>query len=182
MQYKFNIGYSEKEYLDFNLFHVIYSPQGKKVIKRQRTSFIILSVFTALVLITCFALEMKDYAGIMVIAFFLSLFLTIFHPKILASGVKNNVRQLKATGDMPFDEACEIEFFENCIVEVSENKRLELKYPAIKKVFVLNGKVVYLYIQANQAIILPFRVFNSQEQCNFFFEFLKTKVANIEFI
>ena len=180
MQYKFNIGYSEQDYLDFNLFHLINSPQGKKNIKKQRTSFIIISIITAILLIICFALKLKDSVSIMTIAFILSLFLTIFYPKLLISGVKNNVKQSKA--DMPLYEDCEIEFFENCIVEVTENKRLELKYPAIKRACVLNGKVVYLYIMANQAIILPFRVFNSQEQCNFFFEFLKTKVANIEFI
>ena len=65
-------------------------------------------------------------------------------------------------------------------METTPDNKTEQKYSVIERISVVDNKVVYIHVNNIMSYILPFSCFESKEQYNEFFEFIKTKCSNID--
>ena len=71
-------------------------------------------------------------------------------------------------------------YYEDVFIETTPDNRTEQKYSAIERISVVDNKVVYIHVNNIMSYILPFSCFESNEQYNEFFKFIKTKCSNID--
>lgn len=86
MEFRFDVSLTEKDYLDFNRFHALKSPYGKKGIKAFRISItgLLLLIAATIMFVSEFSAFSLIYAAIMVVVtailqFFIPPFLFFKH-------------------------------------------------------------------------------------------------------
>ena len=81
---------------------------------------------------------------------------------------------------MGYSPVSEMEFYDECFVEITPDNKTEQKYSAIERVSVITDKVVYIHVNNVMSYILPLSCFESKEQYNNFLDFVRSKCANID--
>lgn len=180
MKYKFQIHLDDNDYLEFNKFHMLRSPYGKKQIMSVRVSVFV--VVFAMVFISLITNNFSLDSFIAVIpALAVLLIFQMFLNKIMASTLKNSISQARKRGKMPYSTSSVMEFFDDGFMETTKEQRVEQKYSALERVCVVEGKYVYLYVNNIMAYIIPNVSFDSREQYKEFLSFINEKCPNIDF-
>lgn len=84
---------------------------------------------------------------------------------------------MKKHGKLPYSNISTLEFYDDCFIELTENTKTEVKYDAILKIRVNNPKGIYIYSNVIMAYIIPFEVFNSNDEKNKFLDFINQKMS-----
>ena len=180
MKYKLNISLTDEDYLEYNKFYSLRSPYGKKTLNSIRllTALIILLFIIMYASFNAFSLNSLYYI-IPLLA--ILLIFEFFIPSFLMLAVKANISRQRKTGQLGFTPFSVIEFHDEGIVEISEHMRLEQKYSAMDRIFVVDNKVIYIFTSHLGGYILPVSSFESNAQYAEFLEFIATKCPNISF-
>ena len=104
----------------------------------------------------------------------------VFLPQLNAFFLKGHLKSLKKKGKMAYSPFSVIEFYEDVFVVTTPENKTEQKYSSIERISIVSNKMIYLHINNLMAGILPFACFESKAQCDEFFEFIRTKCANID--
>lgn len=180
MKYKFQINISDNDYLEYNKFHMLRSPYGKKSLTSLR--FALCVIVLSMALISLIANNFSLDSLITVIPVFIVLLLAqIFLKKFLEISIKASVSQLKKRGKMAYSASSVMEFFDDGFMETAKEQRVEQKYSAIERISVVEGKYVYLHVNNVMAYIIPNVSFGSHEQYREFVKFINEKCPNIDF-
>lgn len=179
MHYKFDITLTDNDYLDYNLFHQIRSPYGKKTINKFR---ILLTVIPLVFIVSILIGDnfSKDAFIDCIPNAIVFVVFQLFLNKLMAAVLKGHIRFLKKTGKMGYSPKAVMEFYDDTFVEITPDEKTERKYTAIERVSVVENRVVYLHVNNVMAYILPMHVFESREQYYFFMSFIKTKCPVID--
>ncbi len=179
MKFQFNVNTTDKDYLDYNKFWMLRSHYGKK----QMTGFRIF-----IVVILCVYIFISLYSGNFTVDSFISvipmaILLIVF--ELLLSSVfvfflKGHLKSLKKKGKMGYSPESVIEFSEDSFIETTPDNKTEHKYSAIERVSIVDNKMIYIHINNVMSYMLPLSCFESKEQYDDFFDFIKTKCANID--
>ena len=179
MKFQFDVKVNDQDYLDYNTFWMLRSPYGKKQIKTFRITIAIL--FAIFIFISLFSgkFTVDSFLGIipMLIVFFIA---QIFLTKFFAWSLKGQIKTLKKSGKMGYSPSSIIEFLEDSFIETTPDNKTEHKYSAIERVSIVDNKMIYIHINNVMSYMLPLSCFESNEQYNEFFEFIKTKCSNID--
>ena len=174
MLFKFECITTDKDYYEFNKYHMTDSPDVKKsgLIGKLYVPVIFLIMFIYYIIrgddwyTLSFALIL--FSIVSVIWFFslkpLSLFILKLH-----------IRFMKKNGKLPYSNYATLEFFDDYFVEITENTKTEVKYDAVFKVRVNEPKAIYIYQNSVLAYIIPFDVFVSDAERDKFIEFICQK-------
>ena len=73
-----------------------------------------------------------------------------------------------------------LEFYDDCFVETMPDGKIEQKYSAIERVSIVDNKMIYIHVSNVMGYMLPMACFESIEQYAKFFDFIRTKCANID--
>lgn len=179
MNFKFNVVTNDQDYLDYNEFWMLRSPYGKK---QTLTVRMIFTVMVSAVIIG-YLIYNRFTEGALVSVFPLVVFLVlieIFFNKIMAASLKRQIKSMKKKGKMGYTPEAVLEFFEDTFTESTPDMKTECKYSAIERISVIDNRMIYIHVNNVMAYILPVSCFESQEQCDRFFEFIRTKCANID--
>ena len=179
MKFQFNVNTCDQDYLDYNKFWMLRSHYGKK---QMTTSRIIIAVIIGVyILISLYGgnFTFDSFIGIIPMAILLIIFELLLSP-LFVLFLKSHLKSLKKKGKMGYSPSAVIEFYEDVFIETTPDNRTEQKYSAIERVSVVDNKVVYIHVNNIMSYILPFSCFESNEQYNEFFEFIKTKCSNID--
>ncbi len=178
MHYKFDITLTDNDYLEYNLFHQLRSPYGKKAVKSIR--LLLLGIFAVIMLISLYGggFSSSSFINVIPIAAIFIL-IQIFLNKILLHTLKSHIKMLKKTGKMGYSPKAVMEFYDEAFVEITPDEKTERKYTAIERISIVENKVVYIHINNVMAYILPMHAFESLEQYYFFMSFIKTKCPTI---
>ncbi|MBQ4602153.1 MAG: YcxB family protein [Clostridia bacterium] len=179
MNFKFNVVTNDQDYLDYNEFWMLRSPYGKK---QTLTVRMIFTVMVSAVIIG-YLIYNRFTEGALVSVFPLVAFLVlieIFFNKIMAASLKRQIKSMKKKGKMGYTPEAVLEFFEDTFTESTPDMKTERKYSAIERISVIDNRMIYIHVNNVMAYILPVSCFESQEQCDRFFEFIRTKCANID--
>ncbi len=179
MNFKFNVVTNDQDYLDYNEFWMLRSPYGKKQTLTVRMIFTVM-VSAAII---GYLIYNRFTEGAFVSVFPLVAFLVlieIFFNKIMAASLKGQIKSMKKKGKMGYTPEAVLEFFEDTFAESTPDMKTERKYSAIERISVVDNRMIYIHVNNVMAYILPMSCFESQEQCDRFFEFIRTKCANID--
>ena len=178
MDFKFNVKLTDQDYFDFNKFWLIRSPYGKKQTRSMR---IIITVILGIFIIGCLIRDRFTLPGVIAATPF-ALLLVLLHVLLnpwLTWSVKGQLKKMKKVGKMAYAPDSLLEFGEDSMVETTPEEKTERSYGAIERISVVDNRVIYIHTNNVGAYILPLSCFVSQEQCDGFFEFIKTKCPNI---
>lgn len=158
--FKYQVALSEKDYLDFNRYHAFNSPASKKYMFKYRFIVPIIFIFCGAGIGTMVDEPVVSYY--FYIAFGIAAILwMIFFKWIMAKQIKKNIGKIMKSGKLPYQNEAAVSFEDDFIVETTNDSEMKVKYSAIERV-VTNGEAFYIYINAVQAIILPFSVFTDE--------------------
>ncbi len=182
MHFKFNVNLTDEDYLNFNSFTMLNTPQGKLSVKNLR-------VMIALIffLIGVFVLITRDYSPNVQVLFFVLIsawfiLLQLLLKKMLKRSWKRQLIKMKKAGKSVYTPESEICFYDDVFVETTPCEKNELKYSVIEDVSVVGENAIYIYVSALKAYILPFSCFESKEQWDDFATFIKTKCDKVTII
>lgn len=177
MRYGFNVEISEKDYYDFNFYHLFNSERGKKSILRLR--LLVPAIF--LIYLLYHAVRGEDFAvllfsGVIYLVLSLIWFFTVKPLEKLI--LKLRITSLLKKEKRPYASKSTMEFYDDHFVEITENSKSESKYDALYKVVINKGKAVYIYRNSLVANLIPFGVFKTEaERCEFL-DFINKKLNN----
>lgn len=181
MPFHFQITLTEEDYLAFNLYHALDSAQGKKQIRKVHLLFLLVMIaLSALVLL----ILDHDTFGICyacAIAVFTVVYLLLFK-RFVRHNIRSQIKQLKKTGKLPFDEAAQLEFDAEQIVERTPFKQVQQRYDHLERVCILPGRYIFLYYSSVGAYILPIPQICTQTNLDTFLRFLHEKCKNFEYV
>ena len=81
---------------------------------------------------------------------------------------------------MGYSPSSVIEFYEDSFVETTPDNKTEQRYASIERISIVDNKMIYIHVNNIMAYILPLSCFETKEQYDEFFEFIKTKCFNID--
>ena len=178
MKYSFDIALSDKDYFEFNKFHLKHSSYGKKY---HRTLLCILiavaALFSLYVLVRDkFALTsvllLLPYAAIAAI-------MALCYIPIEIAFLKISIKNSAVRGKALYSKCSTLELYEDYFCEITEQTKNENRYSAIERVYIYGEKYVYIYTNSVMAYIIPRTIFESSEQYSAFCEFIKEKSENV---
>lgn len=179
MKYKFNVNVNDQDYLDYNTFWMIRSPYGKKQIKTFRIAiFVLFAIFISISLFFG-GFSVESILGVIPMVILLSL-TQIFLTRFFSLSLKGQIKTLKKSGKMGYSPKSVIEFYEDAFAEITPENKTEHNYSAMERISVVDKKMIYIHVNNIMAYMLPLSCFESKEQYDNFFEFIKTKCANID--
>lgn len=179
MKFQFNINTNDQDYLDYNKFQMLRSHYGKKQMTTFRVAFAVIVGVYILVLLYGGNFSFDSFIEIIPMATVLIIF-ELFLSPLFVLFLRCHLNSLKKKGKMGYSPLSVIEFYEDVFIETTPENKTEQKYTAIERVSVVDNKVVYIHVNNIMSYILPFSCFESKEQYNEFFEFIKTKCSNID--
>ena len=179
MKFQFNVNVNDQDYLDYNTFWMIRSPYGKKQIKIFRITITVLFAIFMLISLLSGGFSLESILGVIPIIIVLSL-VQIFLTKFFSWSLKGQIKVLKKSGKMGYSPEAVIEFYEESFVETTPENKTEHKYSAIERISVVDNKMIYIHVNNVMSYMLPLSSFESKEQYDSFFEFIKTKCVNID--
>ena len=135
MEFRFDVSLTEKDYLDFNRFHALKSPYGKKGIKAFRISItgLLLLIAATIMFVSEFSAFSLIYAAIMVVV---TAILQFFIPRFFFSSIKNSIKRMQKAGTLRYSPSYSLEFSDESFTETTPERRTEQKYSTIERVCV----------------------------------------------
>ncbi len=185
MNFKFVVNITERDYIDFNIFHATRSKYGRKM-------YLITELFVLFAIIilpnVIYFLD-ADYSFPLVfhiirvlIVDFIFLFLIFkFFKKLYGWTIKLNINVLKKAGKMSFDPTSSFEFYDDIFTESTPETKCEYRYSILDSISIVGTSVIYLHTSNLGGYIIPFTVFDSKEHFDSFVHFLHTKCNKINF-
>lgn len=179
MQFELNITLTEEDYLAFNHFHALESANGKKQLMKVRiffTAFII--VLIALVLFICDCSPISIAYAIVLGLF--TLVYMLLYKKVVKRNINGQIKRLKKAGKLPFDLESKLEFYDDKLVEITTDRRVEQSYTAIERICVVKNQYIFLYNSSVGAYMLPIPQLQKQLNQDNFLRFLSSKCSTVE--
>lgn len=180
MYFKFNVNLTDEDYLNYNVFTQTMSDGGKKQVAFLRALMTLVILICCIICVSIFKDPLlKIFICTALIAFLIIFLIRI--PQDLKKSTQRMIKMYSKKSKKLYSEASVMEFFDDRFIEHTPGIKTEVNYSAIEAVSILNGR--YIFIQQNQLLgyILPFTVFESNEHCTAFIDFLRSKISSVTF-
>lgn len=180
MKFRFNINLTDDDYLAFNKFYMLKSKYGKKTTLVCRIITAVMGFIGFLAFFTENGRTLAAFISALFILIVFAIFELCFN-RIYSFIIKLQIKSLNKVGKAGYTPISVLEFYDDYIAELTADKRTEEKYSSIERISVVTeNKIIYIHTNNIAAYLLPFAVFESPEQYNEFFDFIKTKCSVID--
>lgn len=179
MRFQFHIHITDADYFDYNQFCMLRSPFGRKQLTALRTVIAVIISGAILILFIGGGFTPDSLISVIPLLILLAvseLFITRFFSFIL----KLQMKGLKKSGKMSYSPVSVIEFYDDRLVEITQEQKIEQKYTAIERISVVDNRIIYIHVNHIMAYLLPLTCFESTEQYNDFLVFIKGKCNQID--
>lgn len=160
----FEITITEEDYIKFNIDHLKTSQIGKRTTQITWTIFSVVFVLCgAAFFVNAITDGTPLYVPIILTVFFgmaMFVYVLLFNKKGIKRVVNKTIKAQKKDGKLPFSEKTLIEFADEEVIEETETGVFRVKYDKLETLCICDT-VMYLYVNSQQAIILPY----SQVDC-----------------
>lgn len=163
---KFEITITEEDYIKFNIDHLKTSQVGKRITRTTWLIFIMVFVFCG---ISFFINAKSDgtplFVPTILTAFFgivMLVYMLFFNKKVIKRSVMKTIKAQKKDGKLPFSEKSVIEFTDEEVIEETDTGISRVKYDKLEALCICDT-VMYLYVNSQQAIILPYSQIDGQK-------------------
>ena len=171
--FEFKINLEDDDYLQFNEYHLLNSPSGKKILMLFR--FFI--PFICFMVVVIFSIAGSDFLLILIEAIMMTIFSIlwiVYSKKKILKSMEKGIKKMKREGRLPYSDEAIITFNDESIHEITPNTDNKTKYSLIEKVAVTEN-AVYIYFSSVQAFILPVSAFSEEMEKQKFLEFINLK-------
>ena len=179
MKFQFNVNTTDKDYLDYNKFWMLRSHYGKKQMMSFRIVMAVIFGVYIFILLYGGNFTVDSFISVIPMAILLIIFELLFS-SLFVFILKGHLKSLKKKGKMGYSPSSVIEFYEDSFVETTPDNKTEQRYSSIERISIVDNKMIYIHVNNIMAYILPLSCFETKEQYDGFFEFIKTKSANID--
>lgn len=182
MNMKFNINISEEDFIKFNLQHFKISHVGKRTTKLAWLISVMVVVISAMVFFYTAKSDGSPLYIPIILTVFMGLAMLIYmlfiNKKATERSLLKSIKTQKKDGKLPFSENTVVEFTDDEVIEESKMGISRVKYDKLERLCICDT-VMYLYVNSQQAIILPYsQIGNEKDRI---IALLKEK-SNIEII
>ena len=125
---KFQVNINENDYYEFNIFHAMKSPYGEKNIRSSRIIIAVLGVIAAL-LILVFHGFTKDAVIYIIPLVAVIVILEILWKRIILSGIKETLKQLKKKGKWRTLRMLSLNFQKTALRKLQRKKKQSANIP-----------------------------------------------------
>lgn len=178
MKYELSVSLDERDYYNFNKFHMRRSPYGKRT---QKTIYILATVMALFIAAMYFLVEGVSVETVLMLfpyAIIIAVMLTLTGPLSLLV-LKLQIVMMKHRGKLPYEEKATIQMYDDYFVEITENSKNEIKYTGAEGIMIGKDGSVYVYMNNIMAYILPPSCFESDEQRQEVTSFLLEKIESL---
>jgi len=177
--YKFEFTVSEADYHEFNRFYVQQSWLNRKTSFLLR--WLVPVVFVIAFLIRLVrggeVLQLVIHGVLLAIIAVIWLLLEKRFSNFITNIVVNlAIATTKRDGKLPYGKNTLITFHEDYVHEITEISETKTNYSSFERV-AIGTEAIYFFITAISALILPFRVFESEAQIAQLTEFVSAKIT-----
>lgn len=178
MEFKFSYHLTEQDFFEFNLFHNLASKNGKKSIKRFRIMISILILAFGLLRCLVDGFDSTSLTTLLVLVCYGVVAFCAFKP-FVRFVVKQQLKAMKKQGKLPYSSDATMTFTDLCFTEMTATNKSEYSYSVICDFYLINDRMIYLYISAAQGFLLPVSAFESKAQLDAFLEFVGQKTLPV---
>ena len=178
MLYKFDVKLDDKEYIEYNKFHLTKSHYSKKSRFLEYAALAFIFILALAYMFFAFGFNYITLISCIPIVILFTVLLLVYR-SISVLFVKLFVKIQKSSGKLAYSPSATIEIHEDCFVEDTALNMTETKYGAIERVSVTE-RGVYMHTNAVAAYIIPTASFESPEQMGELIAFLAERGAIID--
>ena len=150
---KFDIELTEEGYIDFNIFVIFHSEQGKKGIARGRLLGAAVSLLVMFILFVAGADKwLITWEAILLTIFSVVVF--VMYPGMVKKKVRSNIQKMKLEGRLPYEPTSTLEFRENELFEVTPQGTRTVPYSEFMDAYDTD-EYIFLREGAQKAFVLP---------------------------
>lgn len=160
--YRFDYDITEQEYMQFNEYHLLNSPSGKRTLLLTKCMGFIVSI----AIIIAAGIIGDDKGQLLMNAVFLAVFSIIWFARgkhIALKNMNKQLKKLKKEDGKLYSNKGTIIFDDKLITDMSEDKELKTPYSTVTKLCTGNG-ALYIYISPIMAFIVPTRLLNNNTE------------------
>ena len=179
MKYTFSYKIEKDDYYQYNRYHVRNSAFAKR---RRLTMRILLAVIFVIAAVLFFITDWfnGEFPALSIAYLVVGLGFCIFFNQLTDLAIRRSIKKMQKTGKLHYDKEITYEFYDDFFREIAPDMASEIKYSIITDVAEGTQKVgnntIYLYINVQQAHIVPLRVFRDEQERVEFLQFIKGKV------
>lgn len=179
MRYRFDMDLTDEDYYNFNVFMQTKTESGKRNILISRILCIIFTMILAFMIWLTGILGDKPIL-FLVLVVINGIIFQIKYISLLKNKIRKTISMYKKQGKFTYSAKSVIEFDEERIYETTEESKIEQTLSNAEYVSVCESdKAIYIRINAAMTFVMPYRVFESDEQREEFVEFLRTKCKKV---
>ena len=168
--YEFKYQVTEKEYLDYNIYHMNTSPDMKKRFLFYR---LMVPLFLVLWAVVTYDPARNLTIQILFVLGFSVLWFFLVKPLLIWS-VTRRISRMGKTGKLRFEQENTVRFADDEMVTIVEEQEIKAAYAALERIAVYGTT---MYIHGREAVyLLPLSVFASGAEQDAFTQFLQGKI------
>jgi len=179
--FKFDVNITEQDYYDFNTFNNEESKFGKRLMRAFKLLVGVIGLMAIVMFVVNHDFDIGTLIAVIPIVVVVVL-LIVFSKTFMRRVNKKTIQTIQKRGKKLYAPNSTLEFLDEYLVEITPESETKLKYSTVDIAYFVRGEVVYIYINMQQAVILPRASFESQEQWDSFMEFVKGKVKDVSVI
>lgn len=172
--FEFQYTLDDEDYLEFNKYHLLNSPAGKRNIRILRMLLPAMLAIMLLVIAMQSNADWMELLGVMTFFFIVSVIWIVTAQKTMLRSMRKSIHKLKKDGKLPYSKQTAIRFEDDAFHETTEDTETKTAYRKLENIAV-SDHAIYAYTSAMQAYIIPLRVFESDAQRTAFMQFLNAK-------
>lgn len=179
MRYELQIHMTEGDFAAFNVFHTTRSVYGKQMTRRLK---LLVGGMFALAAAMYFLLKGINEESVLY-AVLLAVVGGLFiwrYDKVFGKAMAKTLKRMKKTGKMPYSPDSRIEFYDDRVVEITDERRTELYWPTVERLCLVKGQAWYLYLNNSSAMVLPVEQIKAQTDIGEFYRFLEGKCPVVD--
>ena len=158
-----NYKLTDEDYIEFNEFHqLIHSEVGKRNLFLLKLIGPMISILAIVIFILAKAEIMLIVTEVIVLCIF-SIVCVAQARKIMKRGIRKTILKMKETEGLPFAEETTLNFTEDQIIEITKGQEVKVDYKKVEDVCETE-KAFYVYINSVEALIIPKRVLDQEEE------------------
>ncbi len=178
MRFRFDFTLTEQDYLQFYTFHTMYARHGRK---RYVTFRWILTIIPLIMVIITAGTDGRLSWEMLLRALpFLAMAAAFYfgYKPITKLNIRSIIKRQKKKEALPFAPKVGLWFYEDRFIEVTPDGKTSNKYGNVYAMYAQGRQMLYIYVNPQQAYLLPFTQFTSPARYEEFVRFIEMKTGN----
>lgn len=165
---------NDDDYNAFGRYRILYTAQGRKMVNRQRLTYIISAALIA-ILFSVFPLDPNFVKLAYVVAAVIGVGGTIFAEKILLKQQRNSINLDGASPERVHPTENIVKFNEDCFETQAGEANATFRYSDIKLID-LTEEAIYVWISDEQIMPLPLHAFRNMDEMKEYYKWIRARI------